>query len=339
MSGDDGVRTGRLHEGGAEQPGHFLVELVRDEAPDVVGPARLLLQGQRSRRAAVLWQDGAYAQRLRERAADLRRRFTADFWMTGADFPALALDGRGRQVDALASDAGHLLWSGILEPEAARRVGRRLMEPDFFSGWAIRTLAAGQKPYHPLSYHRGSAWPHDNAVIALGLARHGLADEVHTPTRAPPRPGQRPHPWPCGRHWSPSDVGPLGLTTDDTPPRVRRPGPTCRGMRGPVAFKRTTDAPPRGRSDSALWNPRPPRRRGSVPGKGARTGEAPPEWGILPPSGRHRRRQGAVHCGTEPSGVSGGRALTSRLPCSASTSAAPASTPSSAAAARSDGDL
>ncbi|RDS60629.1 glycogen debranching N-terminal domain-containing protein [Streptomyces sp. M7] len=128
--------------------------------------------------AEVLWQDGAYAQRLRERAEDLRRRFTADFWMTDADFPALALDGRGRQVDALASDAGHLLWSGILEPEAARRVGRRLMEPDFFSGWAIRTLAAGQKPYHPLSYHRGSAWPHDNAVIALGLARHGLADEV-----------------------------------------------------------------------------------------------------------------------------------------------------------------
>ncbi|WP_372337848.1 glycogen debranching N-terminal domain-containing protein [Streptomyces sp. MK5] len=128
--------------------------------------------------ARKAWQDEPYAHQLRDAAAQLRRRFTADFWMPEADFPALALDGDGRQVDALASDAGHLLWSGILDTEAARRVGRRLLEPDFFSGWAIRTLAAGQKPYHPLSYHRGSAWPHDNAIIALGLARYGLAHEV-----------------------------------------------------------------------------------------------------------------------------------------------------------------
>ncbi|MFF7608039.1 glycogen debranching N-terminal domain-containing protein [Streptomyces parvulus] len=130
--------------------------------------------------AAGVWRDEPYARRLRETAAALRARFTADFWMTGADFPALALDGAGRQVDALASDAGHLLWSGILDEDRARRVGRRLLEPDFFSGWAVRTLAAGQRPYHPLSYHRGSAWPHDNAVIALGLARQGLVEEVRT---------------------------------------------------------------------------------------------------------------------------------------------------------------
>lgn len=130
--------------------------------------------------AREVWQDEPYARRLTEAAEGLRGRFLADFWMTGDDFPALALDGAGRQVDALASDAGHLLWSGILDAERGRRVGRRLLEPDFFSGWAIRTLAAGQKPYHPLSYHRGSAWPHDNAVIALGLARYGLTDEVET---------------------------------------------------------------------------------------------------------------------------------------------------------------
>ncbi|CAL9347303.1 amylo-alpha-1,6-glucosidase [Streptomyces sp. enrichment culture] len=130
--------------------------------------------------ADTVWRDAAYAGRLRERAARLRDRFTADFWMPDADFPALALDGEGRQVDALASDAGHLLWSGILDPERSRRVGRRLLEPDFFSGWAIRTLASGQRPYHPLSYHRGSAWPHDNAVVVLGLARQGLTDEVRT---------------------------------------------------------------------------------------------------------------------------------------------------------------
>ncbi|MCG0283591.1 glycogen debranching N-terminal domain-containing protein [Streptomyces sp. PSAA01] len=135
-----------------------------------------------ARLAEELWKDEPYAQRLRTAAAGLRTRFTSDFWMPDADFPALALDGDGRQVDALASDAGHLLWSGILDTERARRVGRRLLEPDFFSGWAIRTLAAGQQPYHPLSYHCGSAWPHDNAVIVLGLARHGLTDEVDTVT-------------------------------------------------------------------------------------------------------------------------------------------------------------
>lgn len=130
--------------------------------------------------AADVWHDEVYAHRLRHIAAELRSRFLSDFWMPAADFPALALDGHGRKVDALASDAGHLLWSGILDDEHARRVGQRLLQGDFFSGWAIRTLAAGQKPYHPLSYHRGSAWPHDNALIVLGLARHGLDDEAHT---------------------------------------------------------------------------------------------------------------------------------------------------------------
>jgi glycogen debranching enzyme len=128
--------------------------------------------------ARDVWGDEPYARRLAGAAEELRGRFLTDFWMPESDFPALALDGGGRRVDALASDAGHLLWSGILDAEHGRRVGRRLLEPDFFSGWAIRTLAAGQRPYHPLSYHRGSAWPHDNAVIALGLARHGLSDET-----------------------------------------------------------------------------------------------------------------------------------------------------------------
>ncbi|MFI7386252.1 glycogen debranching N-terminal domain-containing protein [Streptomyces sp. NPDC049813] len=131
-----------------------------------------------ARLADEVWQDPSYARELDLLADALRDRFGRDFWMAADDFPALALDGAGRQVDALASDAGHLLWSGILDEERARRVGRRLLEPDFFSGWAIRTLAAGQRPYHPLSYHRGSAWPHDNAVIALGLARYGLGREL-----------------------------------------------------------------------------------------------------------------------------------------------------------------
>ncbi|MFE3515263.1 glycogen debranching N-terminal domain-containing protein [Streptomyces sp. NPDC059166] len=133
-----------------------------------------------ARTARAVWGDAAYADRLDGAAAELRERFVRDFWMPGPDFPALALDGSGRQVDSLASDAGHLLWSGILDDTRARRVGARLLEADFFSGWAIRTLASGAPGYHPLSYHRGTAWPHDNAVILLGLARHGLFAEART---------------------------------------------------------------------------------------------------------------------------------------------------------------
>ncbi|WP_053850016.1 glycogen debranching N-terminal domain-containing protein [Streptomyces sp. NRRL B-24085] len=128
--------------------------------------------------ARTVWQDKTYAALLEQAAADLRDRFQRDFWMPDRSFPALALDGEGRQVDALASDAGHLLWSGLLDKEYGELVGRRLLEPDFFSGWGVRTLASGQPAYHPLSYHRGSVWPHDNALIALGLARYGLHDEA-----------------------------------------------------------------------------------------------------------------------------------------------------------------
>ncbi|UNT00001.1 aminotransferase [Streptomyces tubbatahanensis] len=124
------------------------------------------------------WGDTAYTAELESAAAALRERFTSDFWLPDRHFVPLALDETGRRLDALASDAGHLLWSGILGQERGQAVGRRLMEPDFFSGWGIRTLAAGQAPYHPLSYHRGSIWPQDNALIALGLARYGLHEEV-----------------------------------------------------------------------------------------------------------------------------------------------------------------
>ncbi|MPY29960.1 aminotransferase [Streptomyces adustus] len=130
--------------------------------------------------ARAAWADEVYAALLEQAAADLRDRFQRDFWMRERSFPALALDGEGRQVDALASDAGHLLWSGLLDKEYGKAVGRRLLEPDFFSGWGVRTLASGQPAYHPLSYHRGSVWPHDNALITLGLARYGLHDEART---------------------------------------------------------------------------------------------------------------------------------------------------------------
>ncbi|MFE9643939.1 glycogen debranching N-terminal domain-containing protein [Streptomyces sp. NPDC006365] len=132
----------------------------------------------------TVWQDEVYAALLEQAAGDLRDRFQRDFWMPERAFPALALDGDGNQVDALASDAGHLLWSGLLDKEYGELVGRRLLEPDFFSGWGVRTVASGQAAYHPLSYHRGSVWPHDNALIALGLARYGLHDEARTVAHA-----------------------------------------------------------------------------------------------------------------------------------------------------------
>lgn len=133
--------------------------------------------------ARTVWGDTVYADLLTQAAADLRDRFQRDFWMPSKGFPALALDGEGHQVDALASDAGHLLWSGLLDKEYGEAVGRRLLEPDFFSGWGVRTLAAGQPAYHPLSSHRGSVWPHDNALIALGLSRYGLHDEARAVAR------------------------------------------------------------------------------------------------------------------------------------------------------------
>ncbi|GGX55535.1 amylo-alpha-1,6-glucosidase [Streptomyces fructofermentans] len=134
--------------------------------------------------ARTVWDDEVYAALLEQAAGDLRDRFQRDFWMADHAFPALALDGGGKHVDALASDAGHLLWSGLLDKEYGELVGRRLLEPDFFSGWGVRTVAAGQAAYHPLSYHRGSVWPHDNALIALGLARYGLHDEARTVAHA-----------------------------------------------------------------------------------------------------------------------------------------------------------
>ncbi|MQY11529.1 hypothetical protein SRB5_16480 [Streptomyces sp. RB5] len=137
-----------------------------------------------ARLARTVWDDAGYADLLEGAARELRERFVRDFWLDDRDFPALALDGSGARVDALASDAGHLLWCGLLDRERGERVGRRLTKSDFFSGWGIRTLATGQAAYHPLSYHRGSVWPHDTAITALGLARYGLRAEATALARA-----------------------------------------------------------------------------------------------------------------------------------------------------------
>ena len=131
-----------------------------------------------ARLASDHWDDNAWAHTLRQLADDLRVRFRETFWMKQHNFPALALDGNNRQIDALASNAGHLLWTGILDDGDARAVTSRLLEADFFTGWGIRTLAEGQHHYHPLSYHNGSVWPHDTMLAAEGMAAYGFLDEA-----------------------------------------------------------------------------------------------------------------------------------------------------------------
>ena len=111
-------------------------------------------------------------------AADLRARFAKEFWVDDGDggYPAIALDGRGARVDSATSNMGHLLGTGILDPEQAERVRRRLEAPDMSSGFGLRTLTADSPGFSRLSYHLGSVWPHDTAVVVLGLGREGHSD-------------------------------------------------------------------------------------------------------------------------------------------------------------------
>jgi glycogen debranching enzyme len=118
------------------------------------------------------------AAMLRKEAADLQQRFEERFWCEDLGYYAYALDGEKKQVKTITSNAGHLLWSGIVRPDRAERVMRRLLEPDMWSGWGIRTLSEKNPAYNPFSYQDGSVWPHDNGIIALGFKRYGFAREV-----------------------------------------------------------------------------------------------------------------------------------------------------------------
>lgn len=118
------------------------------------------------------------AERWREQARGLKARFNHDFWLEDQDFCALALDGEGKVVDSITSNPGHCLNLGILLPEKAYSVAERLRAPDMFNGWGIRTLSSLSPAYNPMGYHIGSVWPHDNALIALGLRSLGLIDQA-----------------------------------------------------------------------------------------------------------------------------------------------------------------
>jgi glycogen debranching enzyme len=118
------------------------------------------------------------ALRLEAEAQLLAERFEAAFWCDELGTYALALDGAKQPCRVRTSNAGQLLFTGIVRADRARMVADDLMRPHFFTGWGIRTVARGEARYNPMSYHDGSIWPHDNALIALGLARYGLKHAV-----------------------------------------------------------------------------------------------------------------------------------------------------------------
>ena len=113
------------------------------------------------------------ARQLDTEAAQLAERFEDAFWCEEIGTYAIALDGDKQPCRVATSNAGQVLFSGIARSDRAGRVARQLMEPNFFSGWGVRTVAVDEARYNPMSYHNGSVWPHDNAMIATGLARYG----------------------------------------------------------------------------------------------------------------------------------------------------------------------
>lgn len=120
----------------------------------------------------------ASAARLREKAEKLKKDFEQHFWSEETGSYVYALDGEKKPVRTIASNPGHLLWSGIANPERAARVIKRFLQPDMWSGWGIRTLSSENPAFNPFSYQNGSVWPHDNGIIAMGCKRYGLAKEA-----------------------------------------------------------------------------------------------------------------------------------------------------------------
>jgi glycogen debranching enzyme len=118
------------------------------------------------------------ATALRKKAAVLFEKFNEAFWDETSGFYAFALDGEKKKVLSVASNVGHCLWSGIIAPERAPTVVKRLMRKDMWSGWGIRTLSADHPSFNPYNYQTGAVWPHDNSLIALGMRRYGFAAEA-----------------------------------------------------------------------------------------------------------------------------------------------------------------
>jgi glycogen debranching enzyme len=117
--------------------------------------------------------DTATYDRFRAKATQLKVNFNRDFWLEDRGWFAVGLDADKRPIDSLTSNIGHCLWTGIVDEDKAHRVAEALVSPAMFSGWGLRTLSANSGGYNPISYHCGSVWPHDTAIVAAGLARYG----------------------------------------------------------------------------------------------------------------------------------------------------------------------
>jgi glycogen debranching enzyme len=129
--------------------------------------------------ARAVWRDRELADRLDRDADELYRRINDQFWTErNGGYYVLALDKDKQQVDSACSNMGHLLWSGAVPPERIDAVVDALMGPGLWSGWGVRTMSAQEAAYNPLSYHNGTVWPHDNSLIAWGLAAYGRWPET-----------------------------------------------------------------------------------------------------------------------------------------------------------------
>ena len=131
-----------------------------------------------ARLAREVWNDKGLSDRLDEEAATLRRRFREAFWMEERGHLALALDGSKRQVDALTSNIGHLMWSGILDSDHGSATRTLLMSEELFTGWGVRTMSTRDCGYNPIEYHNGTVWPHDTSLVAEGLRRYGYRHDA-----------------------------------------------------------------------------------------------------------------------------------------------------------------
>ncbi len=124
--------------------------------------------------------DTATYERYRAKARELKAAFNRDFWLEERGWFAVGLDADKRPIDSLTSNIGHCLWTGIVDEDKARQVAAKLVSPAMFSGWGVRTLASDSGGYNPISYHCGSVWPHDTAIVAAGLARYGFDGAAQT---------------------------------------------------------------------------------------------------------------------------------------------------------------
>jgi glycogen debranching enzyme len=131
----------------------------------------------RARIAGASGETGVAAQ-WDGRAERLKAAFDEQFWLPSRGWYAIALDGRKTAVDALTSNVGHCLWSGIVPEDRAEQLVEHLMSPQMFSGWGVRTLGSTMGAYNPISYHNGSIWPHDNALLVAGMVGYGFVDEA-----------------------------------------------------------------------------------------------------------------------------------------------------------------